>query len=82
VGHTRFLGYHIGMMQSQTRYDTRRARVVNGKVGLYIPVDVIENRCKRYMQNGKAIHRAELLTDSEFETIQRYQWEYRGLVAY
>jgi group II intron reverse transcriptase/maturase len=82
TGRARFLGYHIGMMQSQTRYDTRRARVVNGKVGLYIPVDVIENRCKRYMQNGKAIHRAELLTDSEFETIQRYQWEYRGLVEY
>jgi hypothetical protein len=56
--------------------------VVHGKVGLYIPVDVIENRCQRYVQHGKAIHRAALLTDSAFETIQRYPWEYRGLVEY
>jgi group II intron reverse transcriptase/maturase len=78
----RFLGYEIGIMSSPTKFDNRRRRTVNGKVGLYVPEDVI--RCKRqqFLRNGKVMHRAELLNDSEYDIIYRYQWEYRGLVEY
>ena len=78
----RFLGYEIKVMESQTKFDDRRRRSVNGKVGLYIPEDVIENKRNRFLRNGKAIHRAELINDSEYDILCRYQWEYRGLVEY
>src|SRR5215813_2412033 len=39
TGKARFLGYEIGIMESQTKFDRLKRRVVNGKVGLYIPED-------------------------------------------
>ena len=37
----RFLGYEIGTMNSQTKFDKRRQRTVSTKIGLYIPEDVL-----------------------------------------
>jgi reverse transcriptase-like protein/AI2M/AI1M-like HNH endonuclease/type II intron maturase len=82
TGRARFLGYEIGIMESPTKFDRHRIRVVNGKVGMYIPEDVIHAKRKRYTRDGKAIHRTELLKDSEYDIIFRYQGEYRGLVNY
>jgi group II intron reverse transcriptase/maturase len=83
TGRARFLGYEIGIMESQTKLDrTRGTRTVNGKVGMYIPEDVIQAKRKRYLRDGKPIHRTELLNDSEYDIISRYQGEYRGLVNY
>jgi group II intron reverse transcriptase/maturase len=83
TGRARFLGYDIGIMESQTKLDrTRGTRTVNGKVGMYIPEDVIRAKRKRYLRDGKPIHRAELINDSEYDIIYRYQGEYRGLVNY
>ena len=82
TGRARFLGYEIGIMEAPTKLDQHRIRSVNGKVGMYIPEDVIQAKRKRYMRDGKAIHRTELLKDSEYDTIFRYQGEYRGLVNY
>jgi group II intron reverse transcriptase/maturase len=78
----RFLGYEIGIMAAPTKFDERRKRSVNGKVGMYIPEDVIRTKRERYLRDGKPIHRPELLNDSEFDIIVRYQSEYRGLVNY
>jgi len=78
----RFLGYEIGTMNSQTKFDKRRQRTVSTKIGLYIPEDVLQKKRKRYVRNGKATHRVELMNDSEYDIITRYQSEYRGLVAY
>jgi group II intron reverse transcriptase/maturase len=78
----RFLGYEIGIQTSQTKFDHHRRRVVNGKVGLYIPEDVIQTKRKDYLRDGKVTHRTELLNDSEYDIIVRYQGEYRGLVNY
>jgi hypothetical protein len=82
TGRARFLGYEIGIMMAQTKYDNRRRRAVNGKVGLYIPEDVIRRKRLRFLQGEKVIHRSELLTDSEYDIIYRSQWEYRGLAEY
>ena len=82
TGRARFLGYEIGIMESQTKFDHRRVRVVNGRVGMYIPEDVIPKKRKRYLRDGKPIHRSELLNDSEYDIIHHYQGEYRGLVNY
>src|SRR6266699_4899802 len=82
TGRARFLGYDIGTMNSQTKFDKARRRVVIAKIGFYIPEDILENKRKRYLRDGKAHHRAELMNDSEYDIITRYQGEYRGLVAY
>ncbi len=78
----RFLGYEIGIMKSQTKFDARRRRSVNAMIGLYIPEDVIQKKRKRYLRDGQVIHRPELMNDSEYDIIHRYQSEYRGLVEY
>jgi AI2M/AI1M-like, HNH endonuclease/Type II intron maturase len=80
TGRARFLGDDSGIMASRTTFDTRRRRVVHGKVGLYIPKDVLERKRKRFLRNGQVLHRAELMNNSAFDIICRYQWEYRGLV--
>ena len=80
TGRARFLGHEIGIMECQTKFDHLKRRVINGRVGMYIPEDVMQAKRKRYMRDGKTIHRTELLNDSEYDIISRYQGEYRGLV--
>jgi group II intron reverse transcriptase/maturase len=82
TGKARFLGYEIGVMNSPDKFDHHRRRVVNGKVGLYIPEDVMQTKRKRYLRDDKPIHRPELRNDSDYDIIVRYQGEYRGLVHY
>ena len=82
TGRARFLGYEIGTMKSQTKFDDRHRRTVNGKIALFIPKDVIQTKRKRYVRNEKVVHRPELMNNSEFDIIVRYQWEYRGLAEY
>ena len=83
TGRARFLGYEIGIMECPTKLDrTRGTRTVNGKVGMYIPQDVIQAKRKRYLRDGEPIHRTELINDSKYDIIYRYQGEYRGLVNY
>jgi hypothetical protein len=64
TGRARFLGYDIGTMNSQTKYDKARRRAVIAKIGLSIPEDVLEKKRQRYLRDGKAHHRAELMNDS------------------
>jgi len=78
----KFLGYEIRTMMSEDKLDAMQRRMVNGRIALYIPEDVIQNKRKRFLRDGKSIHRAELLNDSEYDIIVRYQGEYRGLVEY
>jgi group II intron reverse transcriptase/maturase len=90
ITHTRdsaakFLNYEITTLQSNTKQTLRRGRKmrsINGEIGLKVPRNVIEDKCKRYMRKGKPIHRAELLNESDFTIIATYQLEYRGLVNY
>ena len=49
---------------------------------MYIPEDVLQAKRKRYLRDGKPIHRPELLNDSEYDIISLYQGECRGLVNY
>ena len=64
TGRARFLGYDIGTMHSQTKYDKARRRAVRAKIGLYIPEDVWENKRQRYRRDGKAHHRAARMNES------------------
>src|SRR5438034_2688335 len=81
-----FLGYEITTRQSNTK-QTRdrngyRGRSINGDIGLKVPQKVVKDKCKRYMRNGKPIHRTELLNESDYTILATYQLEYRGIVNY
>ncbi len=82
TGRARFLGYEIGTMYCQTKFDKLRKRAVNGKIGLYIPEDVLQQKRQRDLRDGKAHHRTARMNESEYDIIIRYQAEYRGLVHY
>lgn len=78
----RFLGYEIVAQQANDQHDRHRKRCVNGRIGLRVPTDVINARCALYMKHGKPTHRPELLPDSDYTIVDRYQSEYRGVVQY
>lgn len=78
----RFLGYEIHTLQEDEQRDQRNRRTINGGIGLRVPQAVVKEKCRRYMRNGKAIHRPELLEESDFTIIATYQAEYRGIVEY
>lgn len=77
----RFLGYHIVNQQCQDKITGGR-RVVNGRVALRVPQDVIDKKCAPYIQNGKPWRRAELLEESDYSIVVKYQQIYRGIVQY
>lgn len=76
-----FLGYHIHTFQDNTRRSASGRRI-NGVIGLEIPRDVIRAKTQPYLKNGKPIHRPELMYNSDYEIVMKYQQEYRGIVEY
>ena len=81
----RFLGYNILKFSEDTKRDQNDKRSINGTIGLYIPRDVREKRCKQYMRKGKIRESRESIaytTDSDYDLISRYQMQYRGFVNY
>jgi len=78
----RFLGYDIVVQVPQTKHDHRGRRTVNGTIALRVPAAFVEERCKRYVRAGVVMHRVELINDSDFSIVAKYQSEYRGYVAY
>jgi group II intron reverse transcriptase/maturase len=78
----RFLGYDIKVQRVDDYIDPTGRRGVNGVIGLYVPSEVIEAKCAKYLRKGRTIHRPELLKDSDFTIVATYQQEYRGIVQY
>jgi Reverse transcriptase (RNA-dependent DNA polymerase)/Type II intron maturase len=77
----RFLGYEIQVLHNDKKQTDGR-RSVNAHIGFQVPHDVIDQKCQDYMEDGKPIHRPELLRDTVFTIISTYQAEFRGLVEY
>jgi len=72
----KFLGYQIGVMQSDSRPS------VNGYIELRIPEAKLTEIENRYKRGSKAWHRAELVNDSDFDIVAKYGAEFRGLVQF
>lgn len=88
-GRARFLGYEIGVVQSQHTKKVKmpnglfkRVRSVNHEIHLYVPKDVIQEWVRLYSKNGKAFHYRNRIFRSDFETITLYQAEWRGIANY
>ena len=78
----RFLGYEVVALHANQKHDQRGQRIINGAVRLKVPSDVIAERCRQYMRNGKAVHRPERLYESDFSIVSQYGAEYSGFVRY
>ncbi|SRR6266496_351858 len=82
----KFLGYEVTVIQDDPkRFITKQGRdrrSLNGKIGLRVPTDGLETKCKSYMRNRHPIHRATLLQESDFTIITTYQLEFRGIAEY
>lgn len=68
----RFLGYDIKTQYADTRI-TGGLRGVNGTIGLFVPRQVIRQRCALYMKRGKPVHRGVLIHDSDYSIVSQYQ---------
>ena len=77
----RFLGYEIRTQHADAKITAGR-RSVNARIGLFVPKDVIRQRCARYMSKGKPAQLGALLHDTDFTIVAKYGSEYRGLVQY
>ena len=69
-------------LHNDRKLDQRDHRSINGRIGLKVPSEVVREKCERYLHCGKPIHRSELIHDSAFSIVARYQQEYRGIVEY
>ena len=78
----RFLGYELVNQQANDQLDPTGRRRVNGRIGLRVPADVIEQHCQAYMRKGKPAHHSFLIHDEDYSIVARYQSEYRGVVEY
>jgi hypothetical protein len=77
----RYLGYEIITWHGDSQITAGR-RAVNGKIGLRVPPDVITAKCVPYRRHGKPWHRPAMQNLDDFDIVQTYAAEYRGIVQY
>jgi group II intron reverse transcriptase/maturase len=77
----RFLGYDTRVQHCDTKR-TGGCRIANGKIALRVPPDVVKAQCARYRQHGKPWHRSQLQNLDDYNIVQIYGAEYRGVVNY
>jgi len=77
----RYLGYEIIKQHSDHKI-TNGSRAVNGAIALRVPLDVIKAKRTPYRRHGKPWHRPAMQNLDEYDIIQAYGAEYRGIVGY
>jgi group II intron reverse transcriptase/maturase len=75
----KFLGYEVTASRCNTLLDKRGVRSTNGRIALLMPRTAVTRLQAHYSEKGKAVHRSELLADSDYTIVQRYQSVLRGL---
>jgi group II intron reverse transcriptase/maturase len=77
----RYLGYEITTQHGDSKI-TRGRRSANGKIGLRVPLEVIEAKCAPYRRHGKPWHRPAMQNLDDYDIVKTYGAEYRGIVQY
>lgn len=77
----RYLGYEIIVQHSNIKITNGR-RTANGTIALRVPLDVIKAKRAPYRQHGKPWHRPALQNLDDYDIIQAYGAEYRGIVGW
>jgi hypothetical protein len=81
-GKARFLGYEIKTIRQGDLISADGRRATNGRILLLMPREVAGKYLKSHSQSGKVIHRTDLLNDSDYTIIQRFQSVLVGLYNY
>lgn len=77
-----FLGYEIRKLSNNTKRSKDNKRIVNGKIGLFVPMEKLKKRCKLYMNGSRPGALLGRTHDSDFDIIFQFGSEYRGFVQY
>jgi Type II intron maturase/AI2M/AI1M-like, HNH endonuclease/Reverse transcriptase (RNA-dependent DNA polymerase) len=78
----KFLGYEITASRSDTLIAANGRRSANGNISLLMPRKAVAEMMERYSKSGKVVHRPEILSESDYTIIERYQSVLRGLYNY
>jgi len=78
----KFLGYEITVTRANTLVTSSGARVANGGIALLMPAKVVQAYRQKFSRDGKIIHRAELMPETDYTIVQRYQSVLRGIYNY
>jgi group II intron reverse transcriptase/maturase len=78
----KFLGYEIKVVRKGDLISANGRRATNGRIALLMPWSVFREYRQRYSKKGKIVHRKDLLNDSDYTIIQRYQGILKGLYNY
>lgn len=78
----RFLGYEIKATRDGNLIASDGRRATNGLLTLLMPQSVVAKYRDRFCKGGKPIQRADLLADTDYTIIQRYQSVLRGVYNY
>lgn len=77
-----FLGYEIGVIRKGTLIRSGGRRASNGCITLRMPRTVVSKYRNRFSRKGKVVGRRDLLAESDYTIVQRYQSILRGLYNY
>jgi len=79
----KFLGYEIRVSRNGSLVSgSGKGRRTNGAIALLMPQRVVCKYRDRYSKGGEPIHRAELMNDTDYTIVQRYQSVLRGVYNY
>jgi group II intron reverse transcriptase/maturase len=85
TGAARYLGYKISVWHCDskvTRGQRATRRSINGRIVLRVPDEVIKAKCAPYLRSGRPERRPALLNLDDYQIVQIYGAEYRGIVQY
>jgi len=80
----KFLGYEINVIRTGSRITRDESskvgrRAANGSIALWMPRKVAQKYLQQYSKKGKITHRSELIIDTDYTILQRYQSVLRGV---
>jgi hypothetical protein len=81
-----FLGYEIAKTRENTALTENtlgvKKRVANETIQLLVPTEVINEKLKPFVKNGKAVHHNARINDPILDILTQYNAEIRGLYNY
>jgi len=75
----KFLGHEITVTREGSLISRDGRRCANSSIALLVPRKVLNKYMDKYSKSGKIIHKAEMLIDTEYTIVSRYQSVLRGL---
>jgi len=75
----KFLGHEIRVLRDGNLISENGRRATNGRIQLLVPKKVVQKYRDLYSKGGEIIHRSELIAETDYTILQRYQAVLSGL---